>query len=97
MTCKKLLSYFFIGDEMKRLSERLNNIEKKIPKTVPVIFVREYEEVNKELSLVKVVGIKKPYQVVCTKEKEIENIIQELEYIYGEVISFDERGMLEDD
>lgn len=82
---------------MKRVIERLKNIEKKLPKHVPIVFIREYVEVNKELSLVEVVGIKKPYKVVCTKEKEIENIIQKLEYIYDEVISFDERGMLEDD
>lgn len=95
MTCKKLLSYFFVGEEMRRIIERLSKVEKKIPKERPIVFIKECIEDRSKI-LVKIGHIKKEETIICTEEKEVEEIIQKLKYDYHEVIVFDERGMLED-
>ena len=95
MTCKKLLSYFFVGEEMRRIIERLSKVEKKIPKESPIVFIKEYIEDRSKI-LVKIGYTKKEETIICAGEKEVEGIIKKLEYNYHEVIVFDERGMLED-
>lgn len=95
MTCKKLLSYFFVGEEMRRIIERLSKVEKKIPKESPIVFIKECIEDRSKI-LVKIGHTKKEETIICTRDKEVEEIIQKLEYDYHEVIVFDERGMLED-
>ena len=95
MTCKKLLSYFFVGEEMRRIIERLSKVEKKIPKESPIVFIKEYIEDRSKI-LVKIGHTKKEENIICAGEKEADEIIQKLEYNYHEVIVFDERGMLED-
>lgn len=82
---------------MKSILDRLNKIENKLPQITALVFLSEYVDGDNIKTLVEVGHIKNEFKVICTREKEIEDIIRKLEYDYSEVIVFDERGMLEDD
>lgn len=82
---------------MKSILDRLNKIENKLPQRTALVFLSEYVDGDNIKTLVEVGHIKNEFKVICTREKEIENIIRKLEYDYSEVIVFDERDIKQTD
>ena len=92
-----MLSYFFVGEVMRSVIDRLNKIENKLPQLTALVFLSKYVDGDNIKTLVEVGHIKNEFKVICTKEKEIEDIMRKLVYDYNEVFVFDERDIKQTD